>query len=407
MGTVYQRAADGLWIGSYDAGWTSGGKRRRITASAKTERECNRRLDEKILKYKTGGDSRLGDRTTVKSYAERWLTEREGSKRPKTWATDRSAIRQWIIPTIGHRRLGDLHAGDVKDVEAAQRRAGRSLSTMTRTHAVLVKLLRDATVDGAVIHAGVFAVPRAGIGQSDRESIPFNDALALLRVIETEPDPSRWVAVILNGMRQGERLGLSWPFVDFENHVIKVAWQLQELPYIDNANKHLGFRVPDGHKTIQLETRFHLTPPKTKSGVRIIPMTPWFEASLLAWREIAPTSPHGLVWCNEDGSPINPTVDRTEWERLQELAGIAHPARQRLVDGHLAPAPYVVHEGRHTTVTMLKELALMHPDLGITDEVIEQIVGQSKLVKDYVHLNLLPNSRVALEALADRLALHA
>lgn len=394
-GSVHQRSSDGMWIGTYEAGWTAKGKRRRITASAMTEAKCKVRLRQKIDEYKSGGASTMSDRTTVKAYSEKWLEKTSKKVRPKTWATNRSAVTQWIIPTIGHRRLRDLHADDVQAVQDAQEAKGRAASTMTRTHAVLLKMLRDATVDGATIHAGVFNADKAGVGESDREAMDFPDALAMLRLIEQEPDPSRWVGVILNGVRQAERLGLTWSMVDFENHVVDISWQLQELPYRDNQNKHLGFRVPIGFESRQIQGRFHLTRPKTASGRRIIPMTKWFEASLLRWREEAHDSRHGLVWCREDGKPISEKEDRAAWYALQERINLHHPTRKTKTG---EPAPYHVHEGRHTTVTMLKEL-------GIDDEVIEQIVGQTKLVKAYAHHNLLPKSRQALEQLADRLAI--
>lgn len=394
-GSVHQRQSDGMWIGTYEAGWTASGKRRRITASAKTEAKCKVRLRAKIDEYKSGGASTMSDRTTVKAYSEKWLEKTAAKVRPKTWSTNRSAVRQWIVPTIGHRRLRDLNADDVQAVQDAQRAKGRAASSMTRTHAVLLKMLRDATVDGATIHAGVFNVDKAGTGGSDREAMEFADALAMLRLIESEPDPSRWVGVILNGVRQAERLGLTWKMVDFENHVIDISWQLQELPYKDNQNKHLGFRVPIGFECVQLDRRFHLTRPKTASGRRIIPMTKWFEAALLRWRDEAPESPHGLVWCHDDGAPISEKEDRAAWYDLQGRAKINHPSR---TDKSGDPAPYHVHEGRHTTVTMLKEL-------GVEDEVIEQIVGQTKLVRAYAHHSLLPKSRAALESLAERLTL--
>jgi len=406
-GSVYQRASDGLWVGTVELGWSATGARRRARVSAKTEAECRRRLRAKKEQIAQGGASTLSDRTTVKAWAEKWLEQTQRDVRPKTWATNASAVRQWIVPTIGHRRLGMLTAEDVRAVNRAQLDAERAKSTRVRTHAVLVKMLRDAMVEGARIHAGVFEVERAKSkgrpmrAASTRRSMTLPAALRLLELIEGEPDPSRWVAIVLNGTRKGETLGLQWDRCDFERDELRIDRQLLELPYVDNANKHLGFKVPDDYEVEQIEGRFHFAPVKTESGQRIVPMTPWFKAALLRWRDIAPASPHDLVWCRPDGGPLDPVQFLADWRALQQRVGIEHPIRTRKDEnGVYMPDQFVVHEARHTTVTLLKEL-------GVADAVIEKIVGQSKLVKDYNHQDLMPEVRTALGRLEQHLALGA
>ena len=94
------------------------------------------------------------------------------------------------------------------------------------------------------------------------------------------------------------------------------------------------------------------------------------------------------MWCRPDGGPVDPKLDREEWRRIQDQAGVRHSTGRH----------FHGHENRHTTITLLKEL-------GVEDEVIEKIVGQSRLVKSYVHQNMRPRTRDALEQLASTLAL--
>lgn len=386
-GGVFQRK-DGRWIGTIDVGFTSTGGRRRVTVSSKTEAECKRKLRDKIKEIDSGAVVTASPRMTVKVWSETWLDQTQHSIRPKTWQANRSTVRQWVMPVFGHKRISDITPADIEAMNNAMRAKGRKTSTMSRTQNVVNRMFKDAIIAGHRVHPGVILVKKTPIKKSDRTSIPLPDALALLQVIEREPDPSRWVGVLLNGMRQGERLGLTWDCVDFESSLLNVSWQLQELQYKDNRNKHLGFRVPDDHESKQLITRWHLTRHKTAAGHRLIPMTVWMENSLKAWRNVAPYSPYGLVWPTSDGGPIDPKDDRLEWYRLQDETGFRHPAGRH----------FYGHEGRHTTITLLK-------GLGIEDEIIEQIVGQSKLVKDYVHVDLMPKTRAAMEQLATQLAL--
>ena len=115
-----------------------------------------------------------------------------------------------------------------------------------------------------------------------------NDAVAMLKIAAEQADGSRWVAAFLQGLRPAERRGLTWQAIDFERNLIEISWQLQPLPYREAYDATSGFRVPDGHESIQVRGRWHLVRPKTSSGWRIAPMTPWMSSSLLAWREKAP-----------------------------------------------------------------------------------------------------------------------
>jgi len=387
-GSVHERKTDGRWIGTIEAGWTANGTRRRITVSASTEKACRDKLKARNEEIIRDGIPIASVRTSVKTWAEDWLKTTQNEIRPKSWNANRSAVRQWIIPAIGHVKVSALTSHDIERFKLAMIDGGLAPSSMSRNHNVLNKMLGDALIAGFRIHAGVFKVKKIPAGKTPLTAIPLSLALELLPYIEKEADPSRWVAIMLNGMRQGERLGLRWQDVDFDKKIIRVQRQLQELPYRDNQNKHLGFRVPVGYDTVQLVDRWHLVPVKTDSGERIIPMTRWMEDSLRLQHARTKDSRFGLVWCTDDGMPIDPKNDRLGWADLQVRSGIAEKAGKT----------FGVQEGRHTTITFLKEL-------GVENEVIEQIVGHSKLVESYVHADLSPKVREAIDRLAGRLQL--
>ena len=95
-----------------------------------------------------------------------------------------------------------------------------------------------------------------------------------------------------------------------------------------------------------------------------------------------------VVAADDAGQPRKAADDRETWVALQAVAGVAHPAGR----------PYVLHEARHATATLLLEL-------GVDRDVVEAILGHSKLVEAYDHADRLPAARKALESLAERLAL--
>lgn len=380
-GSVYQRKSDGRWLGAIQAGWKPNGARRTITVSAKTEAECKRRLERKKREIEAQGlPETHADRATVKAWSEVWLTRVEHQLRPRAFSSSRSAVKTWIVPTIGAKRLQRLTPGDVRAVTQAMRDAGLKPSSALRCHVVLVKMLRAAILEGYAVPERVLLVERPSVNVNDRAAMTAGQAIAVLEVATQLPHASRWVAALLQGLRQGEALGLTWEAVDRRPGFIDISWQLQALPYVDKRDHSRGFRVPDNFEARQLEGAYHLTRPKTAAGKRIVPVVPWMANALEVWRAIAPASPYGLVWPAVDGGPADPKRDLEEWKALQTTAGVGHPAGRH----------YVGHEARHTTATLLLEA-------GVDPEIIKAIVGHSTIVSTQAYLHA--PERMTAEAL--------
>jgi integrase len=379
-GGLNYRPSDGMWIGRVDFGWTPQGTRDRRTVSSKKKTEAQRKLRDLIRQRDAGETAASGtSRATVKAWAETWLPMHADKVRPTTYTTDAGAVHKWIVPTIGHRRLADLTPADLRALRQAIIGAGRSTTTALHAHKLLVKMLKDAIVEGLTVPPRVLLAPPPAKAANDRTSIPVEQALAILRVALARPDAPRWVAAILQGMRQGETLGLTWACVDLEAATVDVSWQLQRLTK--------GHATPDGWEARNLTGNLWLTRPKTSAGQRIIPLVPWMHAALTTARETWQPNPFDLVWVTETGLPIRAEADRETWKAIQAEAGTHHPSGR----------PWHLHECRHTTATMLLQL-------GVDRAVIEAILGQAVLVESYLHVGQA-EARKALEAVADRLAL--
>lgn len=388
-GSIYQRK-DGMWIGTIEAGWNASGNRRRIQVSAKTEAEVKVKLREKRRALEIAGDTNVDPRATVKSWAGEWLDIVERKQRPQTFRASQTAVRKWIVPTIGHKRFVQLNPADARAVAKAQRDAGLSSSTQLRTHSVLMSLLKAAAVEGHPVAERLFKVEAPSKAVSDRKAMTVPEAVAVLgAAIDLLPHSSRTAAALLQGMRQGEALGLTWGCVDLDANALTISWQLQPLPYGVARDTSSGFRIPDGYEAQQLKGRWHLVRPKSKAGWRVVPIVPWLSTTLAAWRTVAPTSSHGLVWPTLDGGPTDPKVDDAEWYALQEAAQVGHPAGRY----------YSAHEARHTTATLLLEAK-------IDPAVIVAILGHSSIItsRGYMHVDTR-QTLDAMAAVAERLQL--
>lgn len=377
-GSVY-RTGDGRFRASIEAGFTTSGGRRRIVVSGTTEAEVRSKLKDKQRQIAAEGVPTASARTTVKAWAEEWLEVTKTQLRPKPWATDASAVRRWIVPAIGHKRLEDLSPADMRAVAQAQRDAGRSTSTANRTHSTLTGMLRAAILEGHQVPRRVLDVKAPALAVNDRTAMDVSEVMSVLQAASFLPHGSRWAMAFLHGPRQGECLGLVEDCVDLDVGLVRFEWQLQSLPYNVARDRSSGFRVPDGYEVRQLVGAYHLVRPKSKSGFRVATLVPAMVEALADWLAIRPANPWGLVWPTATGRPMNAADDRDEWYQLQESVDVRHPSGR----------PYYVHEARHTTATQLLEA-------GVDPKQITTIMGHSSILttQGYQH----PSRRAALSA---------
>mgnify|MGYP003893509151 CR=1 FL=1 len=279
-GSIYQRKSDQLWVGSVIVGTRPDGRPDRRAVYAKTKSDAQRKMRD-VMRQRDRGE--LGDsgntRATIQQWSEAWLTMHAHKVRPKTLATDRGVVRKWIVPTIGRRRLADLTPADVRKLRDAVTDAGNTTTTAAHAQRTLMTMLKAAVREGLTVPPRVFLVDMPSKSVNDRSAIPVDQALAMLRVARERPDATRWVAALLQGMRQGEALGLTWDCVNLDAGLLDVSWQLQSLTK--------GHATPDRWEARHLVDGYWLTRPKTNAGQRLIPLVPWMRAALVEARSNA------------------------------------------------------------------------------------------------------------------------
>lgn len=365
QGSFYQRA-DGIWIGSLMAGWTERGTRRRVTVSS---RDKDVAWDKLTAARKCAAIGEVVAHVpTVRSWSETWLAATRDHVKPGSHDMYRSRTRAWIVPILGTKRLDRLTPADLRALQTAMEDAGRTQGTKRAVHSCLMTMLSAAVVEGHPVPRSVLAVRKPPAGLGSRDAIPLEDALPLVALATDRPDGARWVAALLQGMRQAECLGLTWDAVDWEARTLDVSWQLVELTYSDR--KAGTFRIPPDYEVRHLTGAQHLARPKSRAGRRTVPLVPWMYDALEAWRAVAPASPHGLVWPAPDGRPRRADDDRADWYALLLAADVHKPDGSR----------YVLHEARHTAASLL--LAA-----GVDPEVVRAIMGWSSVAmrRTYSH----------------------
>lgn len=311
----------------------------------------------------------------VETWARKWLNEIAVKEvRPGTASTYRTNIEQYIIPAIGKRQLRKLTPEHVRQVDRFIETKGltRSRSSAYQT---LNQMLESARREGHVTRNVAELVNRPRTPKAKLTMLTVEHALKILQVTTGRPAPiaidrlaSRWWAALFTGARQGELLGLEWGRVDFERGVLDLSWQMQRLSWEhgcgDTCGRKRGTDCPQRKLTspADWENRHIIgglwwSRPKSSAGWRIIPLvSPLREMLELRLREsAAEPNPHGLVWTQPNGRPVDPSADNRAWHDVLALAGVP--------DARL-------HDARHATASLLRKA-------GVPIGTIVRIMGHS------------------------------
>lgn len=355
-GALYYDHARGLWRGVVDLGYKPTGKRDRRVVSSKSKATAQRKLRDLRKQVDTTGGAPL--HRTVESWLTEWLTDIAAPRvRPRTLATYRGYVNNWLIPSIGRRRLDQLQPQHVRGVYKTMEAGGLSSTSALQAHRILVKALTDAQRDGLVMRNVAELVDAPTKAANTREGLELADALTMLRHLAgppAQPLASRWAAALFTGARQGELLGLEVDRVhidpDTDTGWLDISWQLQRLPS--------GEAIPSWFEHRRVRGGLYLTRPKTKAGTRVVPLAPPLAAILRRHLATTPPNEYGLVWTTEKGNPIDPRKDWQAWQDALAAAG-------------LRPGP--LHAARNTTATLLMEAE-------VDAHVIQAIIGHASIV---------------------------
>lgn len=373
-GTIYQRAADGMWCASLELPSPDGTKRRRkvLVRAKKADvvealRAARRELE------------RSGDLPTASPSLSTWLDlwfDRIATPRLKvsTRPAYRSKIDLYIKPSIGQVRLDKLTPAHVQRMHAfITTDKGLSPTTALQAHRILAKALTDAVREGRINRNVATLVDAPRKAATKIPALDAAQAKTLLLSAAEDPDQAAaWSVALLTGMRQGERLGITREQVDLDAGTITVAWQLKRLDFDHGCGPRAGDTWPCGRKrggncpdrTVNipadqearhLDGGLWLLRPKSRAGWREVPMAPPLHAILTRYLAGRALAPGDLVFTRPDGRPIQPRNDSGAWDAALRAAGLPDVTE---------------HSARHTCATLLFEL-------GVPEQTRIKILGHS------------------------------
>lgn len=352
-GTLVTHKCHGLWGYHFEAGRLPNGRRRQVTRSGfPTRSAALAALAEDLELHEAGLDG--ARRMTVAEYLETWLAGKR-SLRPRSAQGYRAHLNLYLVPYLGQIKLADLRPAHLdlmfSDLLASP---SRGAATVRRIHATLRSALNSAVKRRLIHYNPALHIELPSATRTPTQVWTPAELSRFLATAASERVGVLFRVVALAGLRRGEVLGLRWEDMDLEVGLLRVTQQLQIIGGV------VGF-----------------VPPKSRSGVRTVPLDPETVRQLRCWRERQAAERAewgdgyqdlGLVFTWENGLPLTPDHAYRLFLRLTQRAGLP---RIRL------------HDLRHTSASLalaagvpLKVVSdrLGHSSIGITADLYTHVV---------------------------------
>jgi len=267
--------------------------------------------------------------TLIAGMADGSILHRSGEPyKPATRRCYEQALRSYVIPALGHKRLSAVKRRDVQafidKMRADGLMPGTVLNKLDPLRVVFRRAIRDdiVSVDPTVS----LELPRV---RSGRMRIESHDRAAAM--IEAVPEGERafWSVALFAGLRRGELRALRWSDVDLKKHRLHVqrGWDDKEGP--------IDVKSDAGERTVPLSgsVRRHLAAHKLQTG----------------------RGGDDLVFGRTADLPFVPSTVRTRARKAWKAANLE---------------PLTPHEARHCAASYLHKA-------GVTDKELTLYVGHS------------------------------
>lgn len=360
-GSIYKRP-DGTWAGQVSVGYDPAtGKLKRKSFYGKTRKEVADKMAQALQEVRSGTYIEPAQ-TTFGEWLDKWLTGyKKGQLKPTTYQGYEILINVHIKPALGKIPMAKLQSHMLQAFYNEKLAAGRAdgkggLSTrMVRyLHAVIRQALQQAVKEGLLARNVADATSPPTVKNKQMRPLTENELLTFFETAKGDRLFAAYVLAATTGLRRGELLGLCWDCVDIEHGVITVQRQLLVLK-----------------DCLTLEETT-----KSKSGRRSITLTDDAIRELKAHKKRQAQEKllmgeayqdNGLVFCKEDGTPLDPREFTKRFQRQLAKAGLP---KVRL------------HDLRHTHASLL--LAR-----GVHPKVVQERLGHSSITMTldlYSHL---------------------
>lgn len=151
---------------------------------------------------------------------------------PHTIIGYRSLCEHQIFPRWGGQRIDRLLPEHLEDGYRETLDAGLSPATVVKVHRILSSAYEIEVKRGNVARNPCRQlVDPPQLPLTDKAALDEAQARKVIAAAQGRRNSARWPVALACGLRQGEALGLRWPYVALDAGEPRIWWQLQRLPW--------------------------------------------------------------------------------------------------------------------------------------------------------------------------------
>lgn len=281
--------------------------------------------------------------------------------------------KKFIEKSLGLKVISDIRYSDIKKFYKSLIASGMEIKTLELIHTILHPIFKVAVRDGDIrvspTEGTLTEVKReCHYEPKKRNALTLEEQRAFMTYVKESEVYCKWFSLFTvmlgTGGRIGEILGLRWCDCDFTKKTISI-------------NHSVSY-----HKDLSGKCVYHVNAPKTKAGIRIIPMIPEVKKVLLQERKKQMQTGlckdevdgyTGFIFQNQYGKLHKPVVINGVIKRVikaynnQEISMANQEKREPVLI-----RDFSAHNFRHTFAS---RLCSVEPNLGI----IKSVMGHASI----------------------------
>jgi integrase len=302
---IRKRRARNAWEVDYvDAA----GRRHRPLVETRQEAE---ELLARVIAEVRRGRATKPTALTVAEYAEIWLARASRDLKPRTIHSYRWLLNQYIIPTLGSRRVIDIGRADVRNLLDDKHAAGLGKNTCRLIRAILSAMFSHAIHVDEIVAANPAELGRTQRGRKAADARhevmrPFTEEelTQFLRVALADPDYGTFFLLLARtGLRPGEAAALQWGDVDLGRRELLVERNVS-MGEISTTKTGRARTVDLSRRLVEELAKLYRLRER--------------QALERGWGEV-----HELIFANRDGGLLNEHRVRKVFHRLMRKAGVS------------------------------------------------------------------------------------
>ena len=215
----------------YEARYTEGfdpgtGKQIQRSITGKTQKEVAQKLKAATAAI-DAGTYKAPCKMTVAQWLDIWVAEYLNNLKPLTQQNYTKQTQKHLKPALGAAKLEALDTHTIQKFYNSLSASGLSPKTVKNIHGILHCALQQAIANDYIRTNPADACKLPRIVKPEIRPLEPEEIKSLLREAQLDDYCNLFTAALFTGMCQGELLGLSWDYVNFETGIITVRQQLQ------------------------------------------------------------------------------------------------------------------------------------------------------------------------------------